>query len=91
MAFEKFWFLSQFQKQSERLYGKAKNLVADKKINEAKGLCHTTHPMVSTPYLALFEGKGLQKDIWEQKIGRRILETKIGLKRFLWIIGTIGT
>ncbi len=91
VAFEKFLFLGQFQRESEKLYAKAKNLILEKKINEAKGLCHTVHPMVSTPYLTLFEGQGTEKDIWEQRIGRRILETNLGLKKFLWIIGTIGS
>jgi len=91
VAFEKFWYLSQFQKQSQLLYTNAKNLVFEKKFEEAKGLCHTTHPMVATPYLALFEGRELEREIWEQRIGRRILETNLSLKRFLWIIGTIGS
>lgn len=90
VVIEKFWFLSQFKKQFTCLHDRAITLIQEKKINEAKGLGHTVHRYISIPYSILFEEKK-SKDQWEQKMGRRLLETQQGLKRSLWLLGTIGS
>jgi len=47
---------------------------------------------VSNPVLVMLETKDhFSREIWEQKIARKILETQAGLKKFLWVIGTIGS
>lgn len=90
VAIEKFWFLGSFKKQMNSLYARATVLIADDKLHEAKGLGHSVHPLISSPYAILFEDKKNQEQ-WEQKIGRRLVESQHGLKRSLWIIGTIGS
>lgn len=91
IALEKVWFLNQFTKQFELLFSKAEVLLEEKKINEAKGLSHGAHAFIARPYLSLFDGDKFDKESWEQKIERNLLETRQGLKKFLWILGTIGS
>ncbi len=90
VVIEKLWFLSQFRKQFTCLHDRAFTLIGESKINEAKGLGHTVHQFISSPYSVLFEERK-SKEQWEQKIGRRLIETQQGLKRSLWILGTIGS
>lgn len=90
VAIEKFWFLGSFKKQMNLLYQRASDLIREDKLHEAKGLGHTVHPLIATPYAILFEEKK-NKEQWEQKIGRRLVESQHGLKRSLWIVGTIGS
>lgn len=91
VAIEKWFFLSHFTKQYEALHKKASTLIEEKKFNEAKGLCHNAHPLIGSPYLTAFQKRELDKEEWEGRLGRRLKETQLGLKRFLWILGTIGS
>lgn len=90
VAIQKFWFYSQFDRQFRILSEKATKLVEEKKYNEAKGLCHSVHPLIGIPYLALLD-KREDKEAWEGRVARRLSETREGLKNYLWILGTIGS
>ncbi|MCO4795266.1 MAG: MotA/TolQ/ExbB proton channel family protein [Bacteriovoracaceae bacterium] len=90
VAIQKFWFYLQFDKQFRMLSEKAGQLVKENKIHEAKGLCHSAHPLIGLPYLALLE-KHEDKNVWEGRVARRLSETKEGLKNYLWILGTVGS
>ncbi len=92
VAFEKFWFLSEFRKQFDSVKSKATQLIGEKKFHEARGLCHNVHPFIGTPLLAVLEGdRAKDKEMWEERIERRLREGQSGLRRYLWIIGTIGS
>lgn len=88
--FEKLWFLSQFGKQLNNLFIRAMDLLESQKRHEAKGLCHNVPPFVGEPFLVLFEGEGVDKAILEQRVQRKLQVSLMSLKRFLWILGTIG-
>ena len=89
--FEKIWYLRKFSEQFQMLSEKAKNLVKESKINEAKGLAHSVDPLISKPFLCVLESKGTDREEWENLLHRRVKETQLGLKKYLWILGTIGT
>jgi len=91
VAFEKIWFFFQISKQFELIYTKAKILLQEKKHSEAKGLCHHAHPLIQIPFQTLFEKDKYKKEVWEQTVARRLSETQMGMKRFLWILATIAT
>lgn len=91
VAIEKWFFLSHFNRQYKGLHKKASLLLNEKNLNEAKGLCHNAHPFIGAPFLTIFQKREMQKDDWEGRLGRRLKETQLGLKRFLWILGTIGS
>lgn len=89
VAIEKFWSITKFKRESASLQNLLMSLFKEKKIAECKGACQNAHPLLGRPYQAtLLEGKDF--DVWEQNIGRRVSETQLGLKKFLWILGTIG-
>lgn len=89
--FERLYFLHQFKSQYDLLVDKAKGLIEEKKMNEARGLCHNVHPLISAPYLVVFDASDLTLDEWEARMGRRLKETQLGLKKYLWLLGTIGS
>lgn len=89
--FERLYFLHQFKTQFELLLEKSQNLIKDKKINEARGLCHNVHPLIGQPYQVVFDSTEMTLEEWEAKMGRRLKETQMGLRKYLWILGTIGT
>ncbi|PIP91765.1 MAG: flagellar motor protein MotA [Bdellovibrionales bacterium CG12_big_fil_rev_8_21_14_0_65_38_15] len=84
VTLEKLWFLSKFDQRSSTLHAKAADLLKENKLHEARGLCRSYHPIVGAPYLALME---------QSKAGveRRLEESRLGMRRFLWILGTIGS
>ncbi len=91
VAIEKILFLNHFKKQYKQLHEKAAQLIALKNFNEAKGLCHNAHPLIGAPYLSAFQKREMKLDEWEGRLERRFTETRQGLKRFLWILGTIAS
>ncbi|OUR96767.1 hypothetical protein A9Q84_10525 [Halobacteriovorax marinus] len=90
VTFEKMWFLHQLNKELVILFDKGQHLLSEKKIHEAKGLSYSVHPLIGVPYLTLFEGETLDKDQWNSRMGRRLVDTRQGLKKSIWIIGTVG-
>ena len=90
VAFEKFWMLLNFKKKSLELHNRALKLAEDKKFHEARGLCHNVNPLIGIPYGTLLEQKELSRDVLEARLFRRTEETKLGLRKYLWILGTIG-
>jgi len=91
VVFEKAWGLGQFKKQYKTLHAKAYELVKANRIDEAKGLFQTAGPLIAAPHLVLFEEKDLRKDLRDEKVQRRLSETQAGLRKFLWVLGTIGS
>jgi len=87
---EKNIFLSKFNKQFNLLFQTAQDLLNEGKVTECVGLVKSADSCLKNPMLAVLEGKGLSKDSWEKNISRKLSETQLELKRFLWILGTIG-
>lgn len=87
ITMERIWFYYQFGVQLNQLLSTAESLIANKKFNEAKGLAHSIYNCIGTPYLQVFE----VKENWEQVMARRLSETQIALKKYLWLLGTIGS
>lgn len=89
--FERLYFLYQFKNQFDLLAKKARDLIGEKKLHEAKGLCHNVHPLIGVPFLVVFEEPELSAEKWNGRMGRRLKETQAGLKRYLWLLGTIAS
>lgn len=87
ITMERFWFFYQFGIQFQQLVLTSTDLINSKKYNEAKGLAHSRYECIGTPYLHVFE----QEKNWEHVMNRRLSETQIILKKYLWILGTIGS
>ena len=91
VAILKIWVLTGFKKDFLRLYEEAKKLVNDNKIDEAKGLYTQADKLISIPTRLVFdEVNQSPRENWEGKLGRRISETILSLKSYMWVLGTIG-
>ncbi len=86
---EKFFFLRRVNREIELLFERAQGPIRHQRFDEAKELCHQLHPLVSTPFLTMIDGRGNRKGL-EQRIERRLLESQVGFKRYLWMLGTIS-
>lgn len=91
VAIEKFFSLKKFKQQLRNLGVKATNLVKEKKFNEAKGMLAHADEIVAKPFLTALEGREDSQAIREGQIRRQLVETEQGMRRFIWILGTIAT
>jgi biopolymer transport protein ExbB/TolQ len=91
VVFEKLWGLKQFNKEYLELHSKAYELLKQSKIQEAKGLYSSADKLIAGPHLVLLEEENISNEKRIEKMQRRLLETQAGLKRFLWVLGTIGS
>ncbi|MCR9206426.1 MAG: MotA/TolQ/ExbB proton channel family protein [Halobacteriovoraceae bacterium] len=89
--FERLYFLRQIKGQFSLILEKANTLITEKKINEARGLYHNVHPLIGGPFQVVFDSPELTLEEWESRMVRRLKETQQGLRKYLWILGTIGT
>ncbi len=90
IAIEKFFSVSVFKRQTLFLYQKIEELIRDRKIHEAKGVCSSVTSFISVPYIAMLESTSMKKDVREQRISRKLMETQQWLKRFLWVLATVA-
>jgi len=91
VVLEKYWSYYQFRRQSASLHSEAINLVKENRLNEARGLYIKSNELIAGPHLTLFDESKTAKKIRDEKVGRRLAETEQGLKKYLWILGTIAT
>lgn len=91
VVFEKFWSLKQFKSQYLSLHEKALELLKQNKIEEVRGLFQSADELIAGPHLALLDKDTLDRQAKQDKVGRRLVETQLGLKKFLWVLGTIGS
>ncbi len=91
VVFEKLWVLNNFKRKFNDIHDHASQLLKDKRINELKGLLLSAGDLIGPPHLALFDEAISDFNVREERVARRLVETQIGLKRFLWILGTISS
>ena len=89
--FERLYFIRQFRREFSRLMDKSEGLIKERKFEEAKGLAHNVSPLIGRSYLVVFEDREMPLENWHFKMSRRLKETQLGMKRYLWVLGTIGS
>lgn len=89
--FERLYFIRQFKAEFHRLIEKSTGLIEQKHLEEAKGLGHNVSPLIGNSYLVVFEDPNMDLEAWHAKMGRRLKETQLGMKKNLWLLGTIGS
>lgn len=91
VAIEKLIFLRKIRIQFFSLKNKCSELILQSKWHEARGLCHHGHPHLVGPFMAILSEDSADKEKWELNIGRRLKETQALNRRFIWLLGTIGS
>ena len=85
---EKFLTLKKFREISDDLFEQLDSLLQANKKEEAKELClKIGSDLVTAPILVYFQTDQGADD----KAQRRVSDTTIGLKRYMWVLGTVST
>jgi biopolymer transport protein ExbB len=87
---ERLFFLWRFKREFKRLHKEMGALLEEGKITECEKLIKSARSYLRIPFLAVLEGHIYPKEDWEKHITRKVSETHLVLKRFLWLLGTIG-
>lgn len=90
VAIQKFLFLQNFSKQAKHYHDEALRIISSKRFNEMEWLYKNCSELIASPHAAVFEDSATKEEQVE-KMNRRISETISGLKKHLWILGTIGS
>lgn len=90
VAIQKIWFLRNFRKQAQYYQEEGMRIIQSKRFNEMEWLYKSCPEIIAKAHSAIFE-EASSKDEWDARIQRRIIETTQGLKKNLWILGTIGS
>lgn len=90
VAIQKIWFLMNFKKQAKYFQDEATRIITSKRFNEMEWLYKNCPELIAKPHSAIFEEATSQEE-WEARMQRRMTETVQGLKKNLWMLGTIGS
>ena len=88
---ERVWFFFQFRRQLYELFDRARPLLREGKLEQAKGSGYLLHPLLENPYQTLFDQEVVEERIFRDRLERQFAQTRAGLGQFLWVLGTIGS
>ncbi|MBC7427039.1 MAG: MotA/TolQ/ExbB proton channel family protein, partial [Bacteriovorax sp.] len=90
VAIQKIWFLINFNKQSKYFYDEGMRIIQSKRFNEMEWLYKNCPEIIAKPHSAIFEEASSSEE-WDARMGRRLNETSMGLKKNIWILGTVAS
>lgn len=90
VAIQKIWFLINFRKQARYFFDEAMRIIQAKKFNEMEWLYKNCPEIIAKAHAAILEDANSPEE-FEARMQRRMSETSQGLKKNLWMLGTIGS
>lgn len=90
VAIQKIWFIMNFNKQAKFFYGEGMRIIQSKRFNEMEWLYKNCPEIIAKPHSAIFEEASSPEE-WEARMQRRLNETSLGLKKNIWMLGTVGS
>lgn len=90
---EKFITISKFEKLSSVFLDDILNFIEKEDLKSARDYClKVSSPLISDPVLTLIDGseRGIDEKLLS-KVERRVQEMNRGLKRYLWVLGTVSS
>ncbi len=90
VAIQKIWFLINFRKQAKYFFDEGMRIIQSKRFNEMEWLYKNCPEIIAKPHSAIFEEARTDGE-WEARMQRRLNETSMGLKKNLWVLGTISS
>jgi biopolymer transport protein ExbB/TolQ len=90
VAIQKIWFLINFNKQAKHFYDEGMRIIHAKRFNEMEWLYKNCPEIIAKPHSAIFEEASSPEE-WDARMNRRLNETNLGLKKNVWVLGTIAT
>lgn len=89
---EKFMTISRFEKLSNGLLDEVISLIKNNEKGKARDMClQVGSPLISDPILAFIDSGNEIDEKVVAKVSRRIEETNRGLKKYLWVLGTVSS
>ena len=90
VAIQKVWFLINFRKQAKFYFEEGMKIISTKRFTEMAWLYKNCPELIAKPHSAIFEDSNSPEE-WDARMQRRLNETTQGLKKNLWVLGTIGS
>ena len=90
VAIQKIWFIIHFRQQAKYYFDEGARIIQSKRFNEMEWLYKNCPELIAKPHSAIFEDCASQEE-WDARMQRRLTETTQGLKKNLWMLGTIGS
>lgn len=90
VAIQKIWFLMNFNKQAKFFYDEGMRIIQSKRFNEMEWLYKNCPEIIAKPHSAVFEEASSAEE-WEARMQRRMNETSMGLKKNIWVLGTVAS
>lgn len=91
VALQKYFFLLSFTKQYKKIDEDANRAITANRFEELRWVFKNASVLITRPHEVLFEDSALEKAELQEKLYRRLNETTQGLKKNMWILGTIGS
>ena len=91
VALQKYFFLLSFTKQYKKIDEDANRAITANRFEELRWVFKNASVLITRPHEVLFEDTMLSKEELSEKLYRRLNETQAGLKKNMWILGTIGS
>ncbi len=91
VALYKIITLRAFAAEFARVGASVQTALANGKPDEARGALSGASELVARPHQALLDGQSFSKDVLNERVARRLAETQSGLKKHLWMLGTIAS
>lgn len=90
VAIQKAWFIMNFNKQAKHFYEEARRVIQSRRFNEIEWIYKNCPEIIAKPHSAVFE-EATSPEEWEARMQRRLNETSMGLKKSVWMLGTIAS
>ena len=90
VALQKIWFIMNFNKQAKFFYEEGMRIIQSKRFNEIEWLYKNCPEVIAKPHSAIFEEANSPEE-WEARMQRRLNETNLGLKKNVWLLGSVGS
>lgn len=79
-----------FNKQAKFFYDEGMRIIQSKRFNEMEWLYKNCPEIIAKPHSAVFEEASSAEE-WEARMQRRMNETSMGLKKNIWVLGTVAS
>ncbi len=84
----KIFHILSFARDYKKSYAEIKTAIAGNKANDLGELVKGANPLVAAPFQVI--NSKTNREVMNERVGRKLAETNATLKEYLWILGTIS-
>lgn len=90
VAIQKAWFIMNFNKQAKFYQEEAMRAIKSQRYSDLEHMYRSCPEIIAKPHSAVFEEAASEAE-FEARMQRRFNETSMGLKKSVWMLGTIAS